>query len=198
MNIKHIMFNQSGMSRCGDSETLTAPKKGAWRRQAFCRKHILQRIRQPPLLPPRAAIAKQTASQSWPRLSLFASRRASLLDSVEGGGEPIVGSPEVLDVLALVIADAPVKVEAVAHGVCGFLGSVDQLFNELGIAAWSWCVVHEEKGKVLKRPRGRLRSRMPIRAERWRLRTTLKRNWSACDTAKVLRAVGSFPESWSS
>lgn len=122
----------------------------------------MQDIGQQPLSPGRAAVAKEAVRRSWPWLNLFASRRASLLDSVEGSGESSVGSPEVLDVLELRIADAPVKVEAVAHGVCRFVGSVDELFDELGIDAWSWCVVHEERGEVLKRPRGHLRSRLPI------------------------------------
>ena len=64
-----------------------------------------------------------------------------------------MGSPEVLDVLELRIADAPVKVEAVAHGVCRFLGSVDELVDERGINVWSCCVVDGGRGKGLKRPR---------------------------------------------
>ncbi len=77
------------------------------------------------------------------RVSLFASKRARLLQSLDGGIEPVAGSSEACYILELVIADAPIEVEAVAHGVCRVLGGVDQLFDQLGIDSWSWCVVHD-------------------------------------------------------
>ena len=85
------------------------------------------------------------------RYIMFGLLATSLLQSLDDRGESIVGSLEVLNVLELVIADAPIKVEAVAHGVGRFLGSVDQLFDELGIDAWLWCVVHDEKGEGAKK-----------------------------------------------
>ena len=58
------------------------------------------------------------------------------------------------------------------------------------------CVLHDGKGEGVKKTARSPSLPRADRAERWRLGTTLKRWESACDLAKVLRAVISFSGSW--